>query len=334
MPKPGNPRKGSMQFWPRKRATKEAARVHAWASKKTNAKVPEKGLLGFAGYKAGMTHVHYVDSNKNSPSKGLDVFMPVTVVECPPLSIVSVRFYKKSLHGLQVAKDILLSSAKDLKKKLTLPKKTTQDPLKDVSLEGVEDIRVMVATQPKTTGIGKKAPDLFEVALAGSLDEKLAFVKEHAGKPISVSDVFGEGTQVDVHGVTKGKGFQGPVKRFGVAIRHHKSEKTKRGPGSLGPWKGQQHIMYRVAHAGQMGYHLRTEYNKQIVQVGTNPDEVNPQGGFVRYGQIKGNYILLAGSVMGPAKRLIRFNFALHPDRKRASHTPEIVSVSQESKQR
>ena len=52
-----------------------------------------------------------------------------------------------------------------------------------------------------------------------------------------------DGDQLDFHCVTKGKGYQGPVKRFGIQIRARKAEKTKRGPGSLGSWKGQQQMM-------------------------------------------------------------------------------------------
>lgn len=335
MPKAGNPRHGSMQFWPRKRASKETARVGAWPTKKTNPSLPDTGLLGFAGYKVGMTHIHYIESNKNSPKKGMEVFQPVTVVECPPLHIVSVRLYKKTISGLTVLKDIFVGSLKDLKRRLSLPNKKSDNPLNDISLEGVDDIRVVVATEPKLTGMSKKTPDIFEVALAGnSVEDKFNYIKEHYNKPIAVDEVFSPGAQVDIHAVTKGKGFQGPVKRFGVSIRFHKSEKTKRGPGSLGPWVGQQHIQYRVAHAGQMGYHLRTEYNKQILKISNNPDEINPAGGFVRYGIVKTTYALVSGSTLGPSKRLLRFNYSLNPDRKKSAQVPEIISVSLESKQR
>ena len=49
------------------------------------------------------------------------------------------------------------------------------------------------------------------------------------GKEIIIDEVFKEGAFLDVHGVTKGKGFQGPVKRHGIMLRHHKSEKSRRG---------------------------------------------------------------------------------------------------------
>jgi len=52
---------------------------------------------------------------------------------------------------------------------------------------------------------------------------------------------------VDSKTFTKGKGFQGPVKRFGISLRSHKSEKVIRGPGSLGPWKGQTKLAATIS---------------------------------------------------------------------------------------
>ena len=59
MPQTRQPRRGSMQFWPRKRARRSYARVKAWA----NSDKPK--LLGFAGYKVGMTHIIATDSLDN-----------------------------------------------------------------------------------------------------------------------------------------------------------------------------------------------------------------------------------------------------------------------------
>ena len=68
----------------------------------------------------------------------------------------------------------------------------------------------------------------------------------------------------------------------------------------------QQHIMYRVAHAGQMGFHTRTAYNKLLLKISSKPEELNPKSGLHKYGLLKTDYILLKGSVPGPKKRLIR----------------------------
>ena len=62
------PRKGSVAFSPRKRAAKETPRVKSWP------KSDEPKLLGLAGYKVGMTHALVTDTDKNSPTQGMEVF--------------------------------------------------------------------------------------------------------------------------------------------------------------------------------------------------------------------------------------------------------------------
>jgi len=325
MPKAKNPRHGSMQFWPRKRSKRIYARVRSWA------KVKDAKPLGFAGYKAGMTHLIITDNRAKSTTKGEDIFMPVTVIECPPMKVASVRFYKNSIYGLKVLTEISSDKlTKELtERKISKPKsiKKTFDDVKEF-----DDIKLLVYTQPKLTGI-KKKPEIFEIGLGGTKEEKLATAKERLGKDILITEVFKEGEVVDIHAVTKGKGVQGPVKRFGVAIRHHKSEKTKRGPGSLGGWSAQGHVMYRVAHAGKMGYHLRTHYNNWLIKIGDKPEEVNPKGGFLRYGEVKNPYILIKGSIPGATKRIITLTSAIRDKKRVTEQAPTIQYVSKESKQ-
>ncbi|MFH1439885.1 MAG: 50S ribosomal protein L3 [Candidatus Woesearchaeota archaeon] len=322
MPKAHNPRHGSMQFWPRKRAKRIYPKIRAWSGQK------DAQPLGFAGYKVGMAHVAYIDNRKTSKTKGEEISCPVTVVECPPLKIFSALFYKYDVNKWILKKEVSFKADKELGRKLKLSAKKEGYSLDNINLTDYDDIRIKVYTQPKLTTIGKKKPDVFELHIGGSKEEKFAFVKDNAGKDIRVGDVFKPGQLLDFHAVTKGKGFQGPVKRFGVSIRHHKSEKTKRGPGSLGSWCGQGHMMYRVAHAGQMGYHTRTEYNKWLLKISDKPDDINPKCGFIRYGVVRNEYILVKGSVNGPKKRLVRFTHPMRPNTKTPKEAPSIVEVS------
>ncbi len=319
MPTIRKPRKGSMQFWPRKKAKKQTARVRSWAQ------IKEIKPLGFAGYKAGMTHVIAVDNRPKSLTKGEKISMPVTIIECPSIKAAAVRFYKKSHDGLKITSEIFADKLdKELSRKIPKPKKIKN---KTDDITDYDDIRLLVYTQPKMTGIGKKKPELFEIAIGGEKEEKLNYAKEKLGNEIKIGEIFKEGDQVDIHAVTKGKGFQGPVKRFGIGLRNHKSEKTKRGPGSLGGWKAQGHIMYRVAHAGQTGYHLRTEYNKHILKISDKPDEIKTKGGFLHYGIVKNQFVLLKGSIIGPAKRLVRFNAATRPNKNTTKDAPAIKYI-------
>ncbi|MFH1399969.1 MAG: 50S ribosomal protein L3 [Nanoarchaeota archaeon] len=308
MPKAHAPRSGSMQFWPRSRAKRSFARVRFWPQ--PQGKVQGVRMLGFGAYKAGMTHVLATDSNKNSPTRGEDIRIPVTIMECPPLRLAGCRFYKSSSRDSKAMTDLLFKSKKELARRVNLPKTFAEAAdLDKVDRATVDDIVLLVHSQPDLARI-KKRPEFFEIPLTGSFDEKVAFIKEHASKDLPVSLAFEEGILVDLHGITKGKGFQGPVKRFGIGLKKHKSEKGRRAPGSLGGWSGQGHVMYRVAHAGQMGFFQRTQMNCQILQIGDDPSLVTPKGDFLRYGPVRNMYVMMRGSVPGPSKRFLVFSHA------------------------
>lgn len=310
-----------MQFWPRVRARYSYARIRNWPTGN------EAKLLGFAGYKVGMTHLLIDDNRAYSLTKGTEIFCPVTIVECPPLKTASIRFYKNTQHGPKLVSELFAGVLdKELARKITTPKK------KGKEASDFDFIRLLCYTQPNLTGIGKKKPEIFEIALGGNKEQQLAYTKEKLGNEISVNEVFKEGQQLDAHSLTKGKGFQGPMKRFGIQLRHHKSEKSRRNPGSLGPWKAQGHVMWRTAHAGKTGYYLRTEYNKWLVRIGNKADEINAKGGFVQYGVVKNQYILIKGSISGTQKRLIRFTEAIR-SKKNVPEAPQITYTSIESKQ-
>jgi large subunit ribosomal protein L3 len=324
MGKVDGPRHGSMQYWPRKRARSEKPRIHA------RVLVNPFKIDGFCGYKVGMTQISVKDTYQNSLSKNQVIIKPVTIIECPPVKVAGIRFYKKSYNDSLVPSYNLFADKfdKELSKSMIIPKLKNK-----IENPEFDDLRLVVYTQPKLTGFGKKKPEIMEIAVSGTKEEKLAYAKEKLGKEIDVSEAFKVNEFVDIHAVTKGKGNQGPVKRFGVQIRSHKSEKTKRGPGSLGSWRGQQHMMYRVAHSGQTGYHLRTENNKSIIYVGNEPEKVNPQGGFVNYGDVKSTYLMVVGSVAGQRKRLVRITHALRPNPKKKPDKLNITYIDVTSKQ-
>jgi len=322
-----SPRQGSLQFWPRVRAKRSYARVRNAPA------VKDCKMLGFSGYKVGMSHMMVVDNYKNSSTKGEEICVPITIVECPPIKIASVRFYKKG-PTLRLVKEIRAKLDKEAERKIIGSKKET-DPAKELEAIDAKDfteVRIMVYTQPKFTGI-KKKPEMFELRMGGSVEEKLAYAKQNIGKDIRISDVYKEGDQVDVHAITKGKGFQGAVRKFGISLRQKKSEKSTRNPGSLGPWCAQAHIMWRVAHSGKMGFHQRTEYNKRIAKISADATEVSQEGGITHYGTVKNDYVLLEGSVPGPKKRLIIFTPSIRPTPKKTKEVPNIVYISKSSKQ-
>jgi len=313
-----------MQTWPRKRAKRATARVRSW-------KPVSEGLLGFVGYKAGMTRVMATSAHKTSMTKGEEVAVPVTIIECPPLKIYSVRAYTKK-GGLRVHKEVVVGKEKHLRRRIMTKKAHDPQALDKILNDDVSDITILAFTQPSLTGFGKKKPEIIELHMGGSNEEKLKFVKEHLASGIKASEVFKEGDYLDIHGVTKGKGVQGPVKRFGIGLKPHKSEKGRRGPGAKGSWIAQQHWQYRTPHAGQTGYHLRTQYNTQILKISDDLEAVNPKGGLLRFGLVKNEYLLVKGSAHGSKKRALTLVKAqrLHESRT----PPTIESISTRSQQR
>lgn len=313
-----------MQFWPRSRAADVVARVRSWPSMK------DQKLAGFAGYKVGMTHVLVKDNIATSISKGDEIQVPVTVIECPPVKVASVLLFSKDAYGERCVSQLNAEKLdKQLSRKMILQKK----PVKHSDVKNVTDVRVLVHTQPWLSGLGKKTPEVFELGVGGQkLDDRITFAKSLLGKDVKVSDVFGEGQLVDSVSITKGKGLQGPVKRFHIALRSHKSEKTKRGPGSLGPWHGFRG--FRTPHAGQTGFQQRMEHNKYILRVSDDVKKVNVKGGFVRYGLVKAQYLLIRGSVGGASKRLVTLTAARRGHLvKLPKEAPEITYTSLASKQ-
>ncbi len=321
MPRIRFPRRGSMQVWPRVRAKRSYARVRNF--KLSN----EIKLNGFIGYKAGMTHVVLNDPFPNSPTKGMEVTWSVTVIECPPLRAISLKFYKIYGDEQKVVGEIYANNIdKTVKRYYQLPKE-----LKNKEANDFDSVRLLAYTQPKLTNI-KKTPEVLEIPISGSKESALEYGKKLLNSEIKISDVFKDNQLVDVHGVTKGKGVQGPVKRFGVAILSHKAHKTKRGVAGLGPWTPSK-VSWRRPVAGKMGYHSRTEYNKHLLKIGNKPAEVMPKGDFLNYGKVKTDYILIKGSVMGSKKRAIILTTPRRENKRLIPQQLEISYISKSSKQ-
>ncbi|MBU0958941.1 MAG: 50S ribosomal protein L3 [Nanoarchaeota archaeon] len=307
-----SPRKGSLQFWPRKKASKFLPSVN-W-----EAISGFKPLKGFICYKAGMASAIVKDSTPNSMTKDKKISVPVTILECPPVKIFSVRFYKNR----KVMTEILANNLeKELKRKIKLPKKEGK---KIEDIKDYDDVRVIVYSIVKKTGL-KKRPDLAEVGIKGSVEEKIIFVKEHIGKEILASEAFEKGQLIDARGLTKGKGFSGPVKRFGIKLRSHKAEKGLRKVGSIGPWHPAR-VTFRVPMAGQLGMFTRAAYNSKIIEMASSNEK--PIKSLKNYGDVKTNYIIVQGSVQGSAKRQLIITAPLRETKQQNKKKYEFLGLS------
>ncbi|MFW6382554.1 MAG: 50S ribosomal protein L3 [Haloferacaceae archaeon] len=337
MPQPSRPRKGSMGFSPRKRATSEVPRIRSWPDD-DGAPAPQ----GFAGYKAGMTHVVMVNDEADSPREGMEQSVPVTVVEVPPMRAVAVRAYEDTPYGQKPVTEVWATEFDDeLDRALDLPAEDTfeedAEALRDLVADGgVDDLRLITHTAPgPNANVPKKTPDIMETRIGGgSLSDRAEYALELLadGGEHTVSDVFRAGEYLDVSGITKGKGTQGPVKRWGVQKRKgkHARQGWRRRIGNLGPWNPSR-VRSTVPQQGQTGYHQRTELNKRLLDIGEG-DDASVDGGFVDYGEVDGEYALIKGSLPGPNKRLLRFRPAIRPnDTPRLD--PEVRYVSTASNQ-
>lgn len=349
------PRHGSMGVRPRVRIHRQVAKVRSWPEVKEGPRP-----LGFLGYKSGMTQAVIIDEEPHSPYRGRERVRAVTVLETPPALVCALRTYTHTPLGVKSSSEAWAPELpKDFERLFTQPKKEAKqekeakepkreskkeskkpskrteekDHLKTLesSLQSVSEIRMLLASQPRLTSVPKKKPDVFEVPVSGgTMQERFSYAKNLLGKTVAISDIFKEGQLVDALAVSKGKGFQGPVKRFGISILRHKARKTKRGVGAIsGRHPG---ILQTTPRAGQMGLHQRTALNLRLLKMGTKGEEVTPKGGFIRYGTIKGPYTVILGAVPGPSKRLVKLRQPI-----RAHHpptlTPRIVSIDTTSKQ-
>jgi archaeal ribosomal protein L3 len=324
------PKRGSRAYGPRKRAQSQTPRLDSWPEIKGAPKIQ-----GFAGYKVGMTHAFVVDKRVKSTTSGMELQVPVTVVEVPPMRIAAVRFYENTIMGLKTAGEVWATGLDPLlSKRLQVPTNHNESSFGRYEGMDVEDVRVLAYTQPKMiTGVPKKVPDLMELRIGGgTMSERIAYAKGILGKDVTVTDFAAEGAFIDVIAVTKGKGFQGVTKRWGVKLLSHRNSKHRRGIGNLGP-KRPGYVRGTVPGSGQMGYHQRTEFNKKILRVGQDGGEVNPKGGFLNYGEVRNTYVLIHGSVPGPTKRLIRFRDATRAPKKADTSAADVTYVSTESKQ-
>ncbi len=106
-----------------------------------------------------------------------------------------------------------------------------------------------------------------------------------AGDEIIIEDIFDEGELVDVAGITKGKGFQGVVKRHGfagVGEQTHGQHNRERAPGAIGAASDPARVFKGMRMGGQMGNSRATIQNLEVARI--LPDQ---------------NAILITGSVPG-----------------------------------
>lgn len=329
------PRHGSLQFRPKVRTRSIRPRIKAFP--KDNNSSPCH-LTGFLTYKAGMTHVIRSKDFKNkSKIVTKELLEAVTILEAPPMIVHGIVGYQKTVNGLKRTKVILAEHLSEgvIRRMFTkrfIPGMVYSDLRKTVGfteadieeLKKTSDvIRVLVHSQvAKIKPISQKKAHIAEVQVnGGSISDKVDFALEKFEKEILISEVFAKNELLDTIGVTKGKGFCGVVKRWGVRVLPRKTNKGTRKVACIGAWHPSR-VMFSVARAGQLGYHRRTQVNCAVYGIGNGKQPVstdfdltvksiNPMGGFVNYGNVTNDYIMIKGPITGPAKRVVTLRKSL-----------------------
>jgi large subunit ribosomal protein L3 len=322
------PRRGSIAFRPRARAKSLEARIRTWPNP-----VEEKQItfLGFAGFKAGGISVLTIDDRDKTPNFGKHLLNSSTVIVTPPMKIVGIRGYHEDIYGKHAIFDI---QSKDLPKELS--RKFSSNDKNDAIKKAESDLAktsfivAVAAILPNDANLSQKKPFVFEIPVSAK-DNTTAYnyLKDHLGKEVTIGEVFAQGQYIDVSGITRGKGVEGPITRFGVKRKQHKSRKSVRAVGTLGPISPAV-VMYTVPRQGQRGFHQRTEYNKRILLMASSgkdtQDTINPSGGFKHFGVVRGDYIIVRGSIPGVPKRLVKMRQAIRSNQRKVIE-PKVVEV-------
>jgi Ribosomal protein L3 len=189
-------RRGSLGFYPRQRAEEFVPRIKSWPV----LSIQETKLLGFIGYKVGMTHVFMVENRQGLPTYGKEVMKPVTVVEVPPVYVLAVRGYafdvNKGLYPLTEAWGKVPDNLELERRLKTLGSFDNEGSIKELqsSLNELKEIRVLIASQPKLTGgLSKKKPDVIEVKVntpSNDMKKALDYALGKLGQQVSIKEVF------------------------------------------------------------------------------------------------------------------------------------------------
>ncbi|TEB19104.1 ribosomal protein RPL3 [Perkinsus sp. BL_2016] len=336
-----HPRCGSLGFLPRKRTAHHKGKLKSFP-KDDASKAPH--LTAFVGFKAGMTHIVRDVDKPGSKLHKKEVVEAVSVLETPPMRVVGFVGYIDTPNGMRALTSVWAQHLSDECRRRfyknwfkSKRKAFTKYSKKYAETNGFEAeiarakkyctvIRALVHSQVSKAKTGVKKAHIVEVQInGGSVAEKVEFCTSLFEKEVPIGSVFSKDEMVDIVGVTKGKGYSGVIKRWGVKLLRRKSHRGRRKVACVGSWHPAR-ISFAVARAGQLGYHHRTEINKKIYRMGTKGDNtsattehdltekaITPMGGFPHYGEVTEDWVMLKGCVVGTKKRVLTLRKSLLP---------------------
>jgi len=344
-----HPRQGHLGYLPKRRTKHNKGKIRHFP--RDDASKPVH-LTAFMGYKAGMTHVvRALEKKEGRKTIKKDIVEPVTVVETPPMTIVGMVGYIDTPRGLRALSTVWAQNLskgvirrfyknyyvakkrafQNYKKKYDEDKNSKNHVNRDINRikKYCSVVRVLAATQIEKCKFRQKKAHLMEIQVnGGSVAQKVEWASGKFEQEVPVSDVFQNNEMVDTIAITRGKGTQGVIKRFGVSRLPRKTRRGLRKVACIGAWHPSA-VKWTVARTGNLGYFHRTHINQKLYRVGqgavrgvdnnasTEADahvkNITPIGGFPHYGIVNEDFLLVKGGICGPRKRQVTIRKTLLP---------------------
>uniref|UniRef100_A0A6I8R944 Large ribosomal subunit protein uL3 n=1 Tax=Xenopus tropicalis TaxID=8364 RepID=A0A6I8R944_XENTR len=343
------PRHGSLGFLPRKRSKRHRGKVKSFPKDDQSKPIHLTAFLGYKAGMTHI--VREVDRPGSKVNKKEVVEAVTVVETPPMVIVGIVGYVQtpRGLRSLKTIFAEHISDEckrrfyknwyKSKKKAFTKYCKKWQDDEGKKQLEKdfasmkkyCQVIRVIAHTQMRLLPLRQKKSHLMEIQVnGGTVAEKVDWAREKLEQQVAITGVFGQDEMIDVIGVTKGKGYKGVTSRWHTKKLPRKTHRGLRKVACIGAWHPAR-VAFSVARAGQKGYHHRTEINKKIYKIGqgyhskdgklvknnasTDYDlsdkSINPLGGFVHYGEVKNDFVMLKGCVIGTKKRVLTLRKSL-----------------------
>jgi len=295
----------------------------------------------------------------------------VTVLEAPPMVVVGFVGYIETPRGLRALTSVWAGHLSDeckrrfyknwhkvkrkaftkYQKRWSEASKGSEQPMAAEIARAkkyCQVIRAICHTQIGKIRIRQKKAHIKEIQVnGGTTEQKVDFAMGLFEQEVKIADIFSQDEMVDIIGVTKGRGFNGVVSRWGVTRLVRKSHRGLRKVACIGSWHPAR-VQFQVPRSGQTGYFHRTEINKKIYRLGkclkdephnavTQADltekAITPLGGWPRYGVINEDWVMIKGTVMGAKKRIITLRKSLLPQvSRRATEKIDLKFIDTASK--
>jgi large subunit ribosomal protein L3e len=301
-------------------------------------------------YKAGMTHIMREVNKPGSKLHKKEIVEAVTILEAPPMFAVGLVGYVQTPRGLRTLTTVWATHLSDQLKRTfyknwyrskkkaftSYASRVAEENNKDVQheLERIKKfcqvVRLICHTDMTKLPLRQKKAHVAEIQInGGDTAAKVKFGHELFERQIPVNTVFQKNEMVDAVAISKGRGYEGVVTRWGITRLPRKTHRGLRKVACIGAWHPAR-VKFSVARAGQNGYHHRTEMNKKIYRIGEaarppagedgkeapfNPNAkteadgtakaITPLGGFPHYGEVNNDFIMVKGGVPGVKKRVV-----------------------------